>query len=116
MNKLSTAWSVKRINKYRNQPCIIDGHRFASKREGKRYSELKLLERGNYITDLKLQPRYKLTIGDSTICTYIADFSYIERGKLVVEDVKSVATKTPVYRLKNKMMKALYAIDIKEII
>jgi len=115
MNKLSTAWSVKRINKYRNQPCVIDGHRFASKAEGKRYSELKLLERGNYITDLKLQPRHQLKIGSDVVCTYVGDFSYIDdKGKYILEDVKGV--KTSVYRLKKKLTKAILGIEITEIV
>ena len=95
--------------------CELDRRKeyFASKAEGKRYSELKLLELGGVITDLKLQPRYKLTIGDSTICTYIADFSFHERGKFIVEDVKGV--RTDVFKLKRKLMKAIHGIDITEI-
>lgn len=45
----------------------------------------------------------------------MADFSYHENGILVVEDVKSKATKTPLYQLKKKLVKALYGIDVKEI-
>ena len=50
MNKLSTAWSAQRVNKYRNQPCVIDGHRFASKAEGRRYQKLRLLENSSFAT------------------------------------------------------------------
>mgnify|MGYP003154007598 FL=1 len=115
MNKLPKAWSVQRINKYRNQPCLIDGHRFASKAEGKRFSELRLLERGNYIKDLKLQPRFQLKIGDSDLlCTYVGDFSYIDdKGKYILEDVKGV--RTPVFRLKKRLMSAILGIQITEI-
>jgi len=55
-------------NKYHNQPVTIDGIRFASKREGKRYSELKLLEQAGSITDLKLQPRFPIRHNLITIC------------------------------------------------
>jgi len=49
------------------------------------------------------------------ICRYVADFGYIENGAVVIEDVKSKITKgLPVYRLKKKLMKALYGIDIRE--
>ena len=44
---------------------------------------------------------------------YIADFTYNDRnGQLIVEDAKGV--KTPVYRLKRRMMAEIYNIEIKE--
>jgi hypothetical protein len=33
---------------------------------------------------------------------YIADFSYVENNNLIVEDVKSKATITPLYKLKKE--------------
>ncbi len=48
---------------------------------------------------------------------YIADFRYFdnERNVAVVEDVKGgKATMTPIYRLKKKLVKALYGIEIVE--
>ncbi len=48
------------------------------------------------------------------ICTYIADFFYIPRGKLAVyEDAKGM--KTPIYRLKKKLVKACTGIEIVEV-
>jgi hypothetical protein len=44
---------VKIANKYRAQPVVIDGIRFASKKEGARYLELKLLERAGKIKNEK---------------------------------------------------------------
>ena len=35
---------------------------------------------------------------------YVADFQYLVNGKTVVEDVKSPATKTPLYKLKIKIL------------
>jgi hypothetical protein len=48
---------------------------------------------------------------------YKADFRYevIATGEVVVEDVKSTATKTAVYCLKKKLVKALYDIEIVEV-
>lgn len=44
---------------------------------------------------------------------YIADFTYNDlNGQLIVEDAKGV--KTPVYRLKRRMMAEKYGIEIKE--
>ena len=99
-------------NKFRNKPTEVDGIRFASKREANRYSELKLLERAKVIKDLQLQVRFPLKINDQLICTYVADFQYLENGKQVVEDTKGVKTRE--YILKKKLMLALYQISILE--
>ena len=93
------------LNKYRNKPVKIDGIRFASIAEGRRYSELKLLERAKEIRALELQPSYPLSVNGHHICTYIADFRYFERGRTVVEDVKGF--KTPEYEIKSKLFMAL---------
>lgn len=46
---------------------------------------------------------------------WIADYSYTTKaGELIVEDVKSVATKTPVYRLKKKLVSVSHGLDIQE--
>lgn len=101
-------------SKYRAQPVVIDGVRFASKAEGRRYEELKLLVSSGRIHSLELQPKYPIKIEDVKICSYVADFLYFDCAKnwWVTEDVKGV--KTPVYRLKKKLVKALYGIDILE--
>jgi len=104
--------SLRSENKYRAKRVEIDGHVFHSKIEAARYLELQLLERSGTITGLQLQPRFKLVVNDQPIATYVADFQYQENGKLIVEDVKGVIT--PAYRLKKKLMKALYGIDIYE--
>ena len=101
------------MSKYRAVPTVVDGIRFASKREARRYGELKLLEKAGKISELDLQPRFKILIGDELICTYVADFDYVdENDDHVVEDVKGV--KTAIYRLKAKLMKAVHGITIKE--
>jgi hypothetical protein len=46
------------------------------------------------------------------ICAYVADFCYRENGVDVVEDVKG--TRTELYKIKAKMMWAIYRIIIKE--
>lgn len=35
---------------------------------------------------------------------YVGDFSYSLNGKEVLEDVKSIATRTPVYKIKKKIL------------
>jgi hypothetical protein len=51
------------------------------------------------------------------IGVYRGDFQYTEcaSGEQIVEDVKSQPTKTPVYRLKKKIVAALYDIEIREV-
>ena len=107
--------SKKRGNKYGAVRTEVDGVVFASKAEARRYSELRLLEQGGVIRDLVLQPAYDLDVNGTRVARYIADFAYWdnERNERIVEDVKGV--KTPVYRLKAKMMRAQYGIDIVEV-
>jgi len=105
----------KRKSKYNAEPVTIDGIRFDSKAEGKRYTELKLLERAGEISGLELQPKFIITVNGFKICEYNADFRYVRDGKIVVEDVKSEPTKTPVYRLKKKLVYALHGVEITEI-
>ena len=107
-----------RRGKFNNKPVTVDGHRFASKAEAKRYGELKLMENAGKIDLLTLQSRYTLEVNGMRICAYSADFSYRAFPRtankcIVVEDVKGV--RTPVYRIKKKLMKAIYGIDITEI-
>jgi hypothetical protein len=103
------------MSKYKAIPTIIDGIRFASKKEGARYQQLKLLERGNLITDLKLQQPIKCIVNGIQVCKYISDFSYYDREKngIIFEDVKGV--KTPVYNLKKKLVLACTGIEITEV-
>lgn len=99
-------------NKYKAIKTVVDGITFDSKKEAKRYVELKLLVKSGVISELKLQPRFDLIINDCKCGFYKADFEYIENGKTVIEDVKGM--KTPVYNLKKKLIKAIYNIDIFE--
>lgn len=110
-------------HKYRAVPTVIDGVRFASKREARRFLELRQLERGGLIANLELQPRYpmqvmRLSNGEVTdVGKYTADFAYwdVERGVQVIEDVKSDATKTTAYRLRKRIVEAMYDFQITEV-
>lgn len=93
-------------SKYKNVKVEIDGHKFASKREAKRYQELKLLLSAGTISQLELQPRFPMVHEGVKICSYIADFQYIREEKLIIEDIKGWAT--DIFKLKAKMFKAFY--------
>ena len=90
---------------------------YDSKKEFFRSLVLKQMLKDGEISDLKEQERFRFEVNGKLICSYVSDFSYIENGKYIVEDVKSkITAKAPVYRIKNKMMKAFYNIDIREFI
>ena len=104
-------------SKYGNKVIVVEGEKFHSIREFHRWNELKLLERAGKITHLTRQPKFLLRVNQIVVASYVGDFSYREGGSLVVEDVKSPVTrKDPVYRLKNKMLKAAHGISIREVL
>ena len=74
---------------------------------------LRLLERAGKIKDLKRQVKYELIPKQDgeRACTYIADFTYYENGKLVVEDCKGCQTE--VFKIKKKLMLWVHGIRIK---
>jgi len=108
----TTGKKTKR-SKYNSEKIEFDGKIFDSKKECNRYINLRSLLVAGVITDLRCQVEYIL---DS--CSYIADFVYqeVKSGEIIVEDVKSPATKKlAIYRLKKKMMFSQYKIEIKEV-
>ena len=111
----------KRPSKYKAQPTVIDGIRFHSKAEARRYQELKLLERAGEIIDLRIQPSYDLCAWQNgnapVVGVYRADFSYfdVRHRKGVVEDVKSPPTRTSLYRWKIKHLRMQYGIEVAEV-
>jgi len=108
-------------NKYAAKRTVIDGITFDSRREGRRYQALKALERAGVIEALEIQVPYpiqavNLDTGEIvTVGRYVADFRYrwIASGLVTVEDAKGF--KTPVYRLKKKLIEATHAIRIVEV-
>ena len=102
------------FHKYKAKPTIFDGIRFASKSEAKRYAVLKLLQDAGEIRDLKTQYSIAIDVNGKHICNYVADFHYYTKtGRPVVEDVKGF--RTPVYKLKKKLVEAVHGIEIREV-
>ena len=99
-------------NKYGAKKTAVDGIVFDSKREANRYTELKALERTGAISELFLQVKLPIAFGTQHICNFIADFIYQENGKRIVEDCKGF--RTPVYRLKKKMVQVVYGVTVRE--
>jgi hypothetical protein len=108
---------------------VVHSFTFASKREAARYEELLALGALGEIRNLELQPKFPIVVRQGTflevpIGVYVADFRYEERKPRGpadwcdvwcdrIEDVKGMPT--PVYRLKKKLVEALYAVQIREI-
>lgn len=103
-----------KVPKYRNVKTTVDGMTFDSAKEARRWSELCLLQRAGQISDLSRQVRLPLRVNDCLVCTFIPDFTYVEAGQQVIEDVKSPATaKHPVFIIKKKLLKALTGLDVR---
>jgi len=128
-----------RINarsKYRAVPIVVDGIRFASTKEARRYGELRLLERAGKIWDLTLQPQFELhAAGQRTlrklsgapdvevwheggtpgglVGIYRADFVYATKAGTIVEDAKGV--RTALYQWKKKHVEIEYGVRIVEV-
>lgn len=100
-------------NKYNAVKIEIDGHIFASQAEGRRYQQLKLLERAGHIRQIELQPVFKFEIDGKLMFRYVADFAYFEGVSRIVEDCKGV--RTPVYRIKKKIIEQAFKITIREV-
>jgi hypothetical protein len=113
---------VKRRNKYNAQKVRLDGLVFDSKKEAKRYGELRLMEKAGEIKYLRVHPSGFLLHcpaagwglrGDQVVCEYRPDFTYTQGGVMVVEDVKGI--KTALYLLKKKWLNLEYGIEIREV-
>jgi hypothetical protein len=95
-------------NKYGAKKIEIDGHKFDSQAEGRRYAELKLQQHCGIISDLELQPvfilqsKFKYDGKVERSIKYVADFQYEKDGKTIIEDTKG--KRTAVYKIKRKML------------
>lgn len=125
------------MNKYYAKRTTVDGIEFHSKKEARRYQQLKLLEKAGTICDLKRQVKYELIPAQyidgkcvERAVTYTSDFEYYVLkdlrqktvmadhrsktvGEHIVEDVKGVRTNE--YVIKRKLMLHKYGIRIQEL-
>lgn len=113
-------------NKYGAKRTVVDGILFDSKAEAARYGYLKARQEKGEISHLELQPSFKIydrhgnpiRYDSGRQAVYKADFAYFDpaQNKRVVEDVKSKATRTPVYKLKKALVEANFpAVKIVEV-
>jgi len=97
-------------HKFRAIVTELDGIKFASKKEAKRYRELELLKKSGELVFFLRQVPFHLA-GN---VKYLSDFlCFWKDGTVTIEDVKGI--KTPMYLLKKKQVEAIYPIEITEI-
>lgn len=103
--------------KYGNKRVEEDGFTFDSLAERAEYRRLKLRLRAGEIADLSVHPKFGIVVNQVKVCSYIADFSFTDvgTGQLVIVDVKSPASRTPVYKLKKRLMFACLGLEITEV-
>lgn len=120
-------------SKYGAKKTVIDGEKFDSIKEGRRYQELLRLQKTGAISDLRRQVKYVLIPAQrepdrvgarggkiqgrliEREVAYIADFVYYDHDyrQEIVEDTKGF--RTPEYIIKRKLMLYLKGIRIKEV-
>lgn len=128
-------------SRFNNQRTVVDGHKFDSKKEARRYQELRLREHAGEISGLEVHPVYQIVVNGLPVrirsdafpngrpVSYIADFRYTDRrtGELVVEDCKGTnkpktpskksrarfGTDTDVSRLKRALVESIYGVRVR---
>ena len=104
------------MTKYYSRKVTIDGIVFASKLEGTRFLQLKMLQQAGEIENLKLQPEFQIFKGWVDPKTgekhrskfYVGDFMYLDKRShcWIVEDTKGM--ETDVFRLKWEYVQSEY--------
>ena len=128
-----TRWRYGRKTKYNAKKTVVEGRTVDSRKEARRYIDLKEMQKAGRISNLRRQISYELipqyrepdVIGPrgghrkgkviESACYYVADFVYTdeETGEEIVEDTKGF--RTAEYRIKRKLMLDRYGIRIKEV-
>lgn len=121
---------MNKKSKYNNQKTYVDNIKFDSKKEADRYLYLKSQQEQGNISNLELQKKFELipkqeykrldgSIEKIRPCHYVADFSYIEQGIQVVEDIKgfsfnknNFSTQTEAFKIKRKLFILKYGSEI----
>ena len=111
------------MNKYGAKKTDFHGKEFDSKKEAKRFAELRYMQMGKLISGLECQVKFELIPNQKDengnvierAVSYIADFVYtdLKTGEQIVEDTKGHKTKD--YIIKRKLMLYVHGIRIREV-
>lgn len=97
-------------HKFRAIPTEFDGIKFASRKEAKRYRELRLLEKSGELLFFLRQVPFHLPANVKYVCDFLC---FWKDDSVTIEDVKGI--KTSMYILKKKQVEAIYPVKIMEI-
>lgn len=101
-------------SKYNNIKTIYNGIKYDSKKEAEYAKILDLRIKANDIISYQRQVKLSIVVNGVKICNYIADFVVQNNDNLeTVIDVKGY--KTSIYKLKKKLVEAIYDLKITEI-
>lgn len=115
---------MSKQNKYNAKAITVDGIKFHSTGEAKRWSELQLLVRSGEIIRLRRQvpidlcftnhsqDLVRITTPSGRCMRYVADFEYFDaaKNKTILEDFKGFDTEASL--IKRALVKAFYGLDI----
>lgn len=97
-------------HKFRAIPTELDGIKFASRKEAKRYRELRLLEKSGELLFFLRQVPFHLPANVKYVCDFLC---FWKDETVTIEDVKGI--KTSLYILKKKQVEATYPVKIMEV-
>ena len=95
------------MNKYRNKKTMYNGVLYDSMKESCYARELDLRVKAKDIMTWSGQPKFPIVVNGKKICTYICDFEIMHNDGSV-EYVDTKGYETSIFKLKFKLIKALY--------
>ena len=110
-------WANRSTSKYGNTRTSYGGREFSSKREAEHAMVLDALKRAKdpkqRVVEIDYQHRMPLVVNGQKVCTYVCDFRVtFADGHIEIHDAKGYAT--DVYKLKKKLVQAVYGVTILE--
>ena len=105
-------------SKYGNVRSEYNGRTFSSKKEADWAGHLDMMRKAvnpkQRVTDIEYQYRMPIVVNGFNICVYVADFRVtFADGRTEIWDVKGF--KTDVYKIKAKLIEAVYGQKIIEV-
>lgn len=97
-------------HKFYAKTTELDGITFSSKKEAKRYTELKMLKAASEVLFYLRQVPFHLPGNVRYVCDFMVFWA---DGEITIEDVKGM--KLRLYEAKKKILEATYPIEITEI-
>lgn len=97
-------------HKFYAKTTELDGITFSSRKEAKRYMELKMLKTASEVLFYLRQVPFHLPGNVRYVCDFMVFWT---NGEITIEDVKGM--KLPLYEAKKKILEAIYPIKITEI-